>query len=130
MGKQFDLSVYKSPIPTQPAPIEVLREAAEALTQITGGEVEGSIFTGGLGTPTTYRHTFYLRAPSLNDFTDPLFYVWHTPELYPCNVLMTGYDISRTVVCANESELHDEVQRCLTSNEAQQRIRALRAQVG
>lgn len=130
MQKQFDFSIYESLESAQTAPIDVLRDAANALAKSNGSKVSARVFTGGISTPTVYRHTFYLRAPSLDDFTDPLFYVWHGPELYPCNVLMTGDDIRNKVVCANDGELHDAVQDCLTSREAQQRIIALRAQVG
>jgi len=130
MRKPFDLPDYEpgsiAPIP----PVEVLRDAAATLTENTDGRVEGSVFTGSLGGTGIYRHTFYLRAPSLDDFTDPLFYAWHGAELYPANVCMAGSAADKAGSFADENALHDEVQRILTSEVARQRIGAMLAQVG
>ncbi len=129
MRTPFELPDYEQSSTEPTPPVEILREAATALTTKTGGRVEGSVFTGGLGGIGSYRHTFYLRAPSLDDFTDPLFYVWHGPELYPARVLMAGDKQGNARSFTDESTLHDEVQRLLTSPIAHQRIGAMLAQV-
>lgn len=130
MQRSFHLPDYDQASAAPKAPVEVLREAAASLTAKTGERVEGSIFTGSLGGVGSYRHTFYLRAPSLDDFTDPLFYVWHGSELYPANVLLAGSKQDQARSVADENALHDEVQRLLSSDVARQRVGAMLAQVG
>ena len=128
MMKPFSLPDYdlnNAPVP----PIQMLKEAADALSTTTGGRVEGSVFTGSLGGTGTYRHTFYLRAPVLDDFTDPLFYVWHEAELYPAHVLMAGENQKNAPSFNNAETLRDEIQRLLSSDVARQRIGAMLAQV-
>jgi len=130
MLKSFHLPDYEAESVLQPAPVEILREAAQALAASTQGRVEGSVFTGSLGAVGSYRHTFYLRAPSLDDFTDPLFYVWHGSELYPAHCVVAGEPQQKTEHCKSPEELHEWVQRILDSEVARQRVRALLAQVG
>jgi len=130
MRKPFVLPNYEPESTAPLPPIEVLRDAAASLTARTNRRVEGSVFTGSLGGTGVYRHTFYLRAPALDDFTDPLFYAWHGAELYPVNVCMAGSAGDKAGSFADENALHDEVQRILTSEVARQRIGAMLAQVG
>lgn len=129
MTKPFRLPDYDLGNSAPTPPIQILKEAADALSTNTGERVEGSIFTGSLGGTGTYRHTFYLRAPALNDFTDPLFYVWHGAELYPTHVLMAGENQKNARSFNDAETLHDEIQRLLSSDVARQRIGAMLAQV-
>jgi hypothetical protein len=129
MVKPFHVPDYAAEPTVQPAPVEILREAARALSAGTHGQVEGSVFTGSLGGVGSYRHTFYLRAVALNDYTDPLFYVWHGPELYPAHCVLAGKPQQESEPCRTPEELHDWIQRLLDADVARQRIRALLAQV-
>ena len=72
------------------SPVEVLNTAAAQMNGRTGGLVQAKVYlVPFLG---TMRYTFYLVIPTLNDYTDPLFYVW-TPQPdrgYPVYLLESG----------------------------------------
>jgi len=114
--------------PTQKPPIEMLREAARTLKQQTGGVVEGSVFTSNPGRSNLFRHTFYLRARSLNDYTYPLFYVWHNADLYPANLLEAGEPQSNAQPCKDDTELRDKLNSIFASHGTRQLVEALMAQ--
>lgn len=110
-------------------PVEMLRDAARTLAESTNGRVEGSVFTGNPGGSNLFRHTFYLRTRALNDYTYPLFYVWHNADLYPAHVLIAGQDPKREQEYRDETSLHAAIQQILDSPETLKLVRALLAQV-
>ena len=113
-----------------PPPLHVLHEAADALATTTKGAVQGSIFTINPGGASLFRHTFYLRAPALNDFTDALFYVWHDENLYPAHYLRAGLDMKTdTLDCADEQELRETLTRLFQESGTRQIVRSLLLQI-
>ena len=112
-------------------PVELLREAARTLAQKTGGVVEGSVFTSNPGGSNLFRHTFYLRTPALNDYTYPLFYVWHDAALYPAHLLMAGGNQQTdTQDCRTDEELREQLEEVFASPITAQLVGALMAQAG
>ena len=119
---------FQQQTPQQKPPVEMMREAAQTLSQQTGEIVEGSVFTSNPGSSNLFRHTFYLRARSLNDYTYPLFYVWHNADLYPCHILEAGQPQSSAQVCQTDVELRDRLVSVFASAATAQLVQALIAQ--
>lgn len=122
-------SFRKQPLSQRP-PVELLREAARNLATQTGGVVEGSVFTSNPGDSNLFRHTFYLRARTLNDYTYPLFYVWHGAELYPVKLLMAGEASENATSYQGDVEFRDKLQEIFASPGTAQLVYALMAQAG
>jgi len=110
----------------QRSPLEILRGSAEDLRDQTRGLVEGAVFTLNAGGSSLFRHTFYLRVPSLNDYTDPLFYAWHDANLYPVNVMLSGGKQGKDErECRTVQEFEAELERIFASVDTLKRLRAL-----
>jgi len=71
-------------------PLAILHAAAESLAINTNDNVRGSVLILNPGGENLFRYTFYLVAPSLNDFRDPLFYAWHGVQPYPIHLMESG----------------------------------------
>jgi len=71
-------------------PLVILRAAAKQLSEKTRGEVIGSVFTLNPGGANLFRYTFSLVVPSLDDYSDALFYVWHDVKTYPVHLMNAG----------------------------------------
>ncbi|MGI4792068.1 MAG: hypothetical protein ACRYFS_24870 [Janthinobacterium lividum] len=111
---------------TQISPVEILRKAAVDLGNQTQGLVEGSIFVLNPGGSTLFRYTFYLLVPSLNDYTDPLFYAWHDVNLYPVNVMMAGGKQGKDETkCLSPYDFENELQRIFDSEATRNRLGAM-----
>lgn len=111
---------------TQRPPLEILHEAAEKLGETTKGLVTGLVSVLNPGGPKMFRYTFYLLAPRLNDYTDPLFYVWHDDRLYPVNVMMAGGTQGQDEEqFETEDEFVEELQRIFEGEVAKRRIQSL-----
>ena len=111
---------------TQQSPVKILRKAADDLGNQTQGLVEGSIFTLNAGGSSLFRYTFYLLVPSLNDYTDPLFYAWHDVNLYPVSVMSAGGKQGKDEVkCRTPDEFEIELERLFNSEETRNRLRAM-----
>ena len=111
---------------TQRSPLQVLREAANDLAAQTQGLVEGSVFTLNAGGSSLFRYTFYLLVPSLNDYTDPLFYAWHGIDLYPVNVMRAGGKQGQDEVkCQTASDFQAGLEHIFDSMETRERIQTM-----
>ncbi len=111
---------------TQRPPLEVLHEAAEKLSDNTKGLVTGLVSVLNPGGAKMFRYTFYLLAPRLNDYTDPLFYVWHDDRLYPVNVMVAGGTQGQDdKPFGTEYEFVEELQRIFEGEVAKRRIQSL-----
>ena len=122
---------YTSNLDLGPAPpVRLMQEAADALSQTTHGKVQGSIFTLNPGGANLFRHTFYLRAPDLNDYTYSLFYVWHDENFYPAHVLRAGEDQrTDTHDCTDENALREELKIIFQDHDTRQVVRSLLIQM-
>lgn len=117
-----DLDIY---IPQSP-PLEILHEAADKLKGQTDGLVEGLVSVLNAGERNFFRYTFYLLAPRLNDYTDPLFYVWHDDHLYPVSVMEAGGEVGTDDRKYNtKAEFEEALQNIFAGETAKRRIRAL-----
>lgn len=111
---------------TQRPPLEILHEAAEELKGRTDGLVAGLVSVLNPGGGAFFRYTFYLLAPRLNDYTDPLFYAWHDDRLYPVSVMEAGGKVGTDERdLETEAEFEKELQRIFSSDTARRRIQAL-----
>ena len=89
----------------QVSPLKILDDAASQMPKKTENLVHAEVYLAPfLG---TIRYTFYLVIPSLNDYTDPLFYVWtSSPNRgYPVFLLASGAEQSEQIVCNNAEKL-------------------------
>lgn len=112
-------------------PIDILREAADTFKDRTNGLVEATVFTLNPGGSTLFRHTFYLVVPTLNDYTDALFYAWHSASLYPVTVLASGGKQGKDEIKCGTPELFEkELAHIFESQETRQRIYALMESAG
>lgn len=106
-----------------PTPFDVLTQAARQMEQQTGGLVHGEIYVAPfLG---TIRYTFYLVIPLLNDYTDPLFYVWTSQPNrgYPVYLLESGTDQREQTQCDDDRKLVKRLGEVFSSTWAKSRIR-------
>ena len=89
------------------SPLSVLDDFAEQLAKKTGGFVEGKVNVAPFLGMT--RYTFYLVIPAVNDYTDPLFYVWNevANQEYPVMLLQTGAMQENAVPCEGAQALID-----------------------
>jgi hypothetical protein len=71
-------------------PLAILQAAAKDLESSTNGMVRGSVLILNPGGEDLFRYTFYLVAPTLDDFRDPLFYAWHKVKPYPVTLMTAG----------------------------------------
>lgn len=113
----------KIPDIEQISPLKILDDAAARMTQQTGNLVHAEVYLAPfLG---TIRYTFYLVIPSLNGYTDPLFYVWtSSPNRgYPVYLLESGAEQSEQIVCDNADKLALRLGDIFGSSWAKSRIR-------
>ena len=104
------------------SPFEVLTEAASEMSRKTGGVVQAKVYLAPfLG---TIRYTFYLVIPTLNDYTDPLFYVWTSrPDRgYPAYLLESGVERADQVQCDDANKLAFHLEQIFGSSWAKSRI--------
>jgi hypothetical protein len=119
------LADLQTQFPQRP-PLEILHEAAERLKDQTGGLVEGLVSILNPGGANLFRYTFYLLAPRLNDYTDPLFYAWHDDRLYPVNVMLAGGKMGTDdKSVSTETQLEEELQKIFDGDTARRRVQAL-----
>ena len=67
-------------------PLTILREQAAALSQRTNGLVEGYVHTVKAQNGAAFEHTFFLVAPSLDNYSVPLLSISHPLGGYPATV--------------------------------------------
>lgn len=109
--------------PQEASPLEVLDRAAAQMEQQTGGLVQAKVYLAPfLG---TVRYTFYLVIPSLNDYTDPLFYVWTSQPNrgYPVHLLESGAGQEDEEPFGNADDLAARLAKIFDSSWAKSRIR-------
>jgi hypothetical protein len=112
-------------------PLEILREFADELPHKTGDKVRGMVSTLNPGGSTLFRYTFYLHVPSLNDYTDPLFYAWHGTDFDQVTLLFAGDQQGKDdIVCRGETELVRRVEEIFNRSDTKKRIQALIALAG
>lgn len=117
------------------AAVDILNAAAKDLADKTDGYVLGSVFLLHPADTSLFRYTFYLRVPKLDDYTDPLFYVWHDQRLYPATLLPAGGKQGvDDLVCDTPAQLENHVNQLFKKPEVTQLITTLiklaRAQKG
>ena len=104
------------------SPFEVLNKAASQLSEQTQALVQAEVFLAPfLG---TIRYTFYLVIPTLNNYTDPLFYVWTSqPDRgYPVFLLESGAEQRDQQQCDDAQKLISRLEQIFSSSWAKSRI--------
>ena len=117
------LNDAKSADQEQDSPLKILDAAASQMPQQTGNLVHAEVYLAPfLG---TIRYTFYLVIPSLNDYTDPLFYVWtSSPDRgYPVYLLESGANQKDQIECETAERLSQQLKSVFGSSWAKSRIR-------
>lgn len=106
-----------------PSPLSYLDAAATALGGNTGNIVQGKVYVAPFLSLT--RYTFYLVIPAINDYKDPLFYVWATnPEsYYPVRVAEAGTHQEDAKECADAESFHDWLVETFDSGWVKARVR-------
>ena|SRR5579862_3520078 len=114
----------------QPAPVELMREAAIDFTAKTRDKILGEVVTINPGGSNLFRHIFQLVVPALNDYTHSLFYVWHGPNLYPANLLIAGGKQDEdSQSCPLPDDLQHAMEQVFNADSTRQMVRALLAQI-
>jgi len=111
-------------------PIAILREQAAALGKKTNYLLEGRVDT--MTTPGgRFKHSFYVEARALDDYTYKLFWIEHGPDQYP--VVAPRPDMAvpgpPEVGIESEVELLEYVREILNSDRTKKIIGSLLAQV-
>ena len=109
-------------LPREKTALSILDGYARSLAQQTGLYVHGFVNAAPLLGKT--RYTFYLLVPQVNDYNDPLFYIWskESDSEYPVNVLPAGAKQEDAVLCKGEQELIDCLNRIFREPWVRQRI--------
>ena len=128
--RTFAIPDYLKELPSdQLAPVELMREAAADFTAKTGDRILAEVVTINPGGANLFRHIFQLVVPSLNDYTQPLFYVWHGPSLYPANLLISGGKQDEdSQVCPSPDDLQHAMEQVFNADFARLMVRALLVQ--
>jgi len=113
-------------------PVQVLREQADLLGQITRGRVTGVVRTYPSGE--SFIHAFYLACPELDDYTFKLFDVNHRLDGYPVTIVTPNnprldpqsFDETH---CRNQVEFETRLKDVLSSGRTKQIVKALLVQV-
>lgn len=103
--------------------MEIMQTAAKEIAGSTEERIIGNVFTINPGGSDLFRYTFYLVAPSLDDYTDPLFYAWHGTQSYPIHVLPAGGKQGKDEKkCQSPDEFEQALSNIFQSQSAQERI--------
>lgn len=107
-------------------PLAILKAAATQMADRTRGQVLGSVFTLNPGGSNLFRYTFLLIAPSLDDYSASLFYVWHNVKPYPVHMMNAdgkqGRDDHKY---ANREDFEQALSGIFASESTRQRIYTL-----
>jgi hypothetical protein len=106
-------------------PVKLLREQADLLGDKTGGLLEGLVSTSKDGE--NFVHSFYVVAPSLEDYSYQLFAVNHPLEFYPA--LIWAGNSEQPIRSADAEQFEEHLRQVLGSERTLKVIAALLAQV-
>ena len=115
-------------------PLAILREQAAALGNKTGHLLEGRVNTR-TGEDGNFIHSFYVVAPTLDNYTYNLFSISHGANAYPVTVSRPqrmGPDnrpLPETLIINSEKELLDYLREVLNSEKTKGIVGSLLAQV-
>ena len=107
-------------------PLTLLREQANHLSQQSKGLLEGLVSTTKDGD--NFVHSFYVVAPSLDNYTYLLFAVNHPVQLYPAQFFTDSAE--PPLRSASPEQFQEHLKTVLNSERTLRVIRALLAQVG
>jgi hypothetical protein len=109
-------------------PVHILREQANLLGKKTGGAVVGVVQT--TKDVDGFIHTFYLRAPLLDNYSYRLFSVAHGIGFYPLRLVAAGLAQELADVrVVDKDQLLDFLRKILNDPKTKQVVQALRDQV-
>ncbi len=113
-------------------PIAILREQAAALGKKTNNLLQGRVETTPVGEG-RFRHSFYVVAPSLDEYAYKLFWIEHGVEQYPVaapqQLTLLGPPQVREATIESEKELLQYVREVLNSDKTKRIVGSLLAQV-
>ncbi len=106
-------------------PLLILKEQGQLLSQKTRGLVEGFVTTDGRSHD--FHLTFYLRAPSLDNYTYNLLEIDHPLELYPLRI---SSDLLQDTLAEvdTEEQFVGVLRRILSSEQTKRIVNAIIAQ--
>ena len=109
-------------------PVAILREQAAALGKKTHNLLNGRVQTRTNGT--RFVHTFYIVAPTLDDYSYELFSIEHGPDQYPVQAPGRPGPMPRIMErIETDKELIDYVREVLNSDRTKKVVGSLLAQV-
>ena len=105
------------------SPFEVLNTAAIQMGNRTGGKVQAKVYLAPF--LDTIRYTFYLVIPTLNDYTDPLFYVWTSQQDrgYPVHLSEASTEQAEEPEYDTAEKLAKRLEEIFSRSRAKSRIR-------
>ena len=123
----IDIPNYAENLPLleEKTPATVLREFASVLKKKTANMVNGSVFVMNTGGSNHSRYTFYLVVPELNNYTEPLFYVFHGAPPYPCTLIFPENGANIATVCSDLSSLVTTLEELFAGALTRQKIYTL-----
>ena len=108
-------------------PVAILREQAALLGKKTNHLLEGRVVSTNTGYG-GFVHSFYIVAPTLDDYEYKLFQIEHGVNLYPVDTNGEPPRYSKAVL-ASEQDLLDYIRRILNSDDTKRVIGSLLAQI-
>jgi hypothetical protein len=109
-------------------PVAVLREQAALLGKKTNHLLEGRVVTRTTGSG-GFVHSFYIVAPTLDDYTYKLFEIEHGANQYPVDAPRPEPPVYLKVALASEQELLDYIREILSSDRTKRVVGSLLAQI-
>jgi hypothetical protein len=114
-------------------PVAILREQAAALGRKTNHLLDGRVDT--ITTPQGwFKHSFYIVAPALDNYTYSLFWIEHGVDQYPVQApknpdIAALTDTTTIVTIGSERELLEYIRNVLNSDKTKRVVGSLLAQV-
>jgi hypothetical protein len=109
---------------TVTTPLQILREQGLLMAKKSRGLVEGFVTTNPQGE--MFRHLFYFRAPSLENYTYLLFTVDHPVDLYP--LLVETSVAAFPAEAKNEEQFLDQLRVIFSSEKTKRIVNAIMSQ--
>ena len=108
----------------QKTPVQILKEQASILTQLTKGVLVGSVAPQDTRQPFSY--VLGIRAPALNNYSAAILSIGHTIEMYP--LVLQNQISGNSQRCDDENAFIQAISRILKDEKTHRVIKALLVQ--
>jgi len=113
-------------LPQIKPPVSILKEQSQMLEKMTKGLLVGKIVSNSKDNE--FEYTFYINAPSLNNYTYPILMIYHEITLYPVTIEIL-HKKERMIECKDIEEFEAKLGNIFSSPEIRKVISGLLSQI-